>query len=95
MEMPHLRRRQGGVQTCGGIRLRRSIRFINRKINKSKNSFNQYVFALACGVREFYGGAWMKEPGKAITCCSGGLRPVYFKLEATDDEAGPFLGREQ
>ena len=52
------------------------------------------MFALVCGVREFY-GVWMKEPGKAITCCSGGLRPVYFKLEATDDEAGPFLGREQ
>ena len=54
----------------------------------------QYVFALACGVREFYGGGWMKEPGKVITCCNDGLRPVYFKLEATDDDAGPFLGRE-
>ena len=25
-------------------------------------TINQYVFALACGVREFYGGGWMKEP---------------------------------
>jgi hypothetical protein len=50
--------------------------------------------ALACGVREFYGGGWMKEPGKVITCCNDGLRPVYFKLEATDREAGPFLGRD-
>ena len=57
-------------------------------------TINQYVFALACGVREFYGGGWMKEPGKVITCCNDGLRPVYFKLEATDREAGPFLGRE-
>ena len=58
------------------------------------NCIYQYVFALACGVREFYGGGWMKEPGKVITCCNDGLRPVYFKLEATDDEAGPFLGRD-
>ena len=57
-------------------------------------TINQYVFALACGVREFYGGGWMKEPGKVITCCNDGLRPVYFKLEATDREAGPFLGRD-
>ena len=56
-------------------------------------TINQYVFALACGVREFYGGGWMKEPGKVITCCNDGLRPVYFKLEATDEQAGPFLGR--
>ena len=54
----------------------------------------RHLFALACGVREFYGGGWMKEPGKVITCCNDGLRPVYFKLEATDREAGPFLGRE-
>ena len=57
-------------------------------------TINQYVFALACGVREFYGGGWMKEPGKVITCCNDGLRPVYFKLEATDEQAGPFLGRD-
>ena len=46
-------------------------------------TINQYVFALACGVRD-----------KVITCCNDGLRPVYFKLEATDREAGPFLGRD-
>ena len=34
-----------------------------------------------------------KLPGKVITCCNDGLRPVYFKLEATDEQAGPFLGR--
>ena len=58
-------------------------------------TINQYVFALACGVREFYGGIWMKRPGEAVVCCNDGLRPVYFKLEATEDEAGPFLGREE
>ena len=50
-------------------------------------TINQYVFALACGVREFYGGGWMKEPGKVITCCNDGLRPVIMKLEATDEES--------
>lgn len=58
-------------------------------------TINQYVFALSCGVKEFYGGIWMKKPGEVITCCNDGLRPVYFKLEATEDEAGPFLGRDE
>ena len=58
-------------------------------------TINQYVFALACGVREFYGGGWMKKPGEVVTCFNDGLRPVYFKLEATEDEAGPFLGRDE
>ena len=57
-------------------------------------TINQYVFALSCGVREFYGCIWMKKPGEVITCCNDGLRPVYFKLEVTEDEAGPFLGRD-
>ena len=50
-------------------------------------TINQYVFALACGVREFYGGGWMKEPGKVIACCNDGLRPVIMKLGATDEES--------
>ena len=53
------------------------------------------ICVASCGVREFYGGCWMKNPGEAITCCNDGLRPVYFRLEATEDEAGPFLGREE
>lgn len=46
----------------------------------------QYVFALAHGVSEatWYYGDWIKTPGVAITCCNDGLRPVIFKLEATD-----------
>ena len=27
---------------------------------------------------------WMKDEGVAITCCTDGLRPVFFKLERTD-----------
>ena len=50
-------------------------------------TINQYVFALACGVRGFYGGGGMKEPGKVIACCNDGLRPVIMKLGATDEES--------
>lgn len=48
----------------------------------------QYVFALAHGVGSdgalFYFGDWIKKPGVAICSCNDGLRPVIFKLEATD-----------
>lgn len=49
----------------------------------------QYVFALAHGTREklFYFGDWIKTHGVAICSCNDGLRPVIFKLEATDIEA--------
>ena len=33
-------------------------------------TINQYVFSLACGVKEYYGGGWMKRPGEVITCCN-------------------------
>lgn len=47
----------------------------------------QYVFALAHGADKglFYYGDWIKMPGVAICCCNDGLRPVVFKLEATDE----------
>lgn len=47
----------------------------------------QYVFALAHGVGcdTFYYGDWIKTPGVAICSCNDGLRPVIFKLEATDE----------
>ena len=47
----------------------------------------QYVFALAHGAdRElFYYGDWIGRPGVAICSCNDGLRPVIFKLEATDE----------
>lgn len=51
----------------------------------------QYVFALAHGAGSdgglFYYGDWIKEPGVAVCSCNDGLRPVIFKLEATDEES--------
>ena len=49
----------------------------------------QYVFALAHGADAglFYFGDWIRKPGVAICSCNDGLRPVIFKLEATDEEA--------
>ena len=49
----------------------------------------QYVFALAHGTGEnlFYYGDWIRTPGVAICSCNDGLRPVIFKLEATDEPA--------
>jgi uncharacterized repeat protein (TIGR04076 family) len=49
----------------------------------------QYVFALAhsAGNDTFYYGDWIKKPGVAICSCNDGLRPVIFKLEATDMES--------
>lgn len=49
----------------------------------------QYVFALAHGAgREpFYYGDWIRTPGVAVCSCNDGLRPVIFKLEATEETA--------
>ncbi len=49
----------------------------------------QYVFALAHGAEKglFYYGDWIRKTGTAICCCNDGLRPVIFKLEATEDES--------
>ena len=49
----------------------------------------QYVFALAHGADGglFYYGDWIDKKGVAICCCNDGLRPVIFKLEATDEES--------
>lgn len=49
----------------------------------------QYVFALAHGAGNdvFYHNDWIRKPGVAICSCNDGLRPVIFKLEATDTEA--------
>lgn len=49
----------------------------------------QYAFALAHGADGgvFYYGDWISKPGVAICSCNDGLRPVIFKLEATDEEA--------
>lgn len=49
----------------------------------------QYAFALSCGAEKtlFYYGDWIKEAGVAICSCNDGLRPVIFKLEATDEKS--------
>lgn len=49
----------------------------------------QYVFALAHGAGDglFYYGDCIRKPGVAICSCNDGLRPVIFKLEATEEEA--------
>ena len=49
----------------------------------------QYAFALAHGAGNglFYYGDWIRKQGMAICSCNDGLRPVIFKLEATDEES--------
>ena len=48
----------------------------------------QYVFALAHGAGRdvFYYGDRVRKPGVAICSCNDGLRPIIFKLEATQVE---------
>ena len=49
----------------------------------------QYVFALSHGTDKelFYYGDWIRTPGVAICSCNDGLRPVIFKVEATDEKS--------
>ena len=49
----------------------------------------QNVFALAhgAGKETFYYGDWIRKPGVAICSCNDGLRPVIFKLEATEERS--------
>ena len=51
-----------------------------------------YVFALANGAKSFwFNDSWVRHDRTAIACCNDGLRPVYFRLEATDEEVpNPF-----
>ena len=62
-----------------------------RLCDEAWKAIYQYVFALAHGAGEglFYFGDWIREKGVAICSCNDGLRPVIFKLEATDEEATP------
>ena len=53
--------------------------------NEAWKAIYQYVFALSHGIEDvFYYGDWIKEKGVAIVSCNDGLRPVIFKIEATD-----------
>lgn len=44
-----------------------------------------FTFAVVAENGLFYYGDWIREPGVAICSCNDGLRPVIFKLEATDE----------
>lgn len=48
---------------------------------------HHYIFALTHGggMETFFNGSWVKQPGVAIACCTDGIRPVTFKIEATDE----------
>lgn len=55
-------------------------------------TIHPYIFALANGVQHFYFNDWVRQPGTAIVCCNDGLRPVYFKLETTNENIeSPFI----
>lgn len=43
---------------------------------------NKYVFALL-----FRGNfdMWMKDSNTVITCCTDGIRPVFYKIERIED----------
>ena len=43
-----------------------------------------YPILHGAGKDVFYFGDWIRQPGVAICSCNDGLRPVIFKLEATD-----------
>lgn len=59
--------------------------------DEARKAIYQYVFALSHmgkGTKElWYFKDWIKQPGVAICSCNDGLRPVIFKLEATDIDA--------
>lgn len=60
----------------------------DRFCDEAWKAIYQYVFALSHGIRDvFYYGDWIRKPGVAICSCNDGLRPVIFKLEATDQES--------
>lgn len=52
-------------------------------------SMMEYVMTLAHGGKNFYDG-WMQDEHTAIIACNDGIRPVSFKIEATDEDADVF-----
>ena len=61
--------------------------------NEAWKAFSHYVFALAhdSGRNDglFFTGRWIRKPGVAICTCNDGLRPVFFKIEQTDEKVLP------
>ena len=53
-----------GLEACPVLKAGQVFRATNTcpkgMCDAAWRTINQYVFALACGVREFYGGGWMK-----------------------------------
>lgn len=54
-------------------------------------SMQEYVMTLAHGGRNIFNGGWVNDEKIAIVCCNDGLRPVSFKIEATDEDAEVFV----
>lgn len=52
-------------------------------------SMQEYVMTLSHGGKDFYDG-WMKDEHTAMIACNDGIRPVIFKIEATDIDAPVF-----
>ena len=52
-----------------------------------KRSTNMFLRFRMAGETLFYYGDWIRKPGVAICSCNDGLRPVIFKLEATEEES--------
>ena len=57
------------------------------KITVLKTTLDKELAAEYGAERLFYYGDWIRKPGVAICSCNYGLRPVIFKLEATDEES--------
>lgn len=58
------------------------------KITVLKTTLDKELAAeYGAGNDVFYYGDWIRKPGVAICSCNDGLRPVIFKLEATDEES--------
>jgi uncharacterized repeat protein (TIGR04076 family) len=53
-------------------------------------SMMEYVMTLSHGGHDFYNGGWMKDNKTAVVCCNDGIRPVSFKIEATNMDAEIF-----
>jgi len=49
-------------------------------------SMSAFVMALSHGGENFYDG-WMKNPKSAMISCNDGFRPVYFLIEALEEDA--------
>ena len=82
-------RADGLSHAAGRAGLLRRLRQAGGFCDEAWKAVYQYAFALAHGAGEglFYYGDWIRKPGVAICSCNDGLRPVIFKLEATDEES--------